>query len=87
MSVDTASVAVDILCLVPRSTPLSELPDSHIRPALRRHLAAMCAAMLAEGCMCNLKALHFQPPSWPHPVTVIYPLQASAGKVSRLLKF
>lgn len=46
----------------------------------------MRAAMLEEGCVCNLKALHFQPSPWPHPVTVIYPLQASAGKVNRIPK-
>ncbi len=79
---DTASADLDFLCLVPRGVPISELPDVVIRPAVRRQLAAMRAAMLGEGCVCNLRALHFQPPSWPHPVTVVYPLHASAGKVS-----
>lgn len=86
MSVDTARADLDVLCLVPRSTPLSDLPNKFIRPAVRRQLAAMRAAMLEEGCVCNLKALHFQPSPWPHPVTVIYPLQASAGKVNRIPK-
>ncbi|BDA47543.1 probable Ufm1-specific protease 2 at C-terminar half [Coccomyxa sp. Obi] len=80
VSMDVASASVDVLCLVPRSLPISELPDRFIRSALRKQLAAMRAAMLEEGCMCNLKALHFQPPSWVHPITILYPLQASAGK-------
>jgi hypothetical protein len=86
VSVDTARADLDVLCLVPRSTPLCDLPNRVIKPAVRRQLAAMRAAMLEEGCVCNLKALHFQPSPWPHPVTVIYPLQASAGKVNRIPK-
>lgn len=78
---DVASASVDVLCLVPRSLPIMELPEKFIRPTLKRQLAAIHAAMLEEGCTCNLKALHFQPPSWVHPVTILYPLQASAGKV------
>lgn len=78
---DVASASVDVLCLVPRDLPILELPDRFIRPALKRQLVAMRAAMLEEGCVCNLKALHFQPPSWAHPVTILYPLHLSARKV------
>lgn len=85
VSMDVASASVDVLCLAPRSLPILELPDNFIRPALKRQLAAMRAAMLEEGCTCNLKALHFQPPSWVHPLTILYPLQASAGKVKSIL--
>lgn len=87
VSVDRASADVDVLCLVPRGLCISELPEKVIRPALRRQLAAMRAAMLEEGSVCDIRALHFQPPPWPHPVTVIYPLQAAAGKVRLLPSF
>ena len=80
MPLKTVAAHLDVLCLARRALPASELPDRVLRPALRAQLAGMRRAAL--GALCTLRALHFLPPGWPHPLTLIYPLGlAGEGQV------
>ena len=86
MALETVVAHVDVLCLAPRTLPASELAEQVLRPALRAQLAAMRRAMTALDAPCTLRALHFLPPGWPHPLTLIYPLGlAGAGQVCHML--
>lgn len=79
---DTALLHLDVLCLAPKSLPASQLPDVALRPALRMQLATMRQAMISQGALCTLRALHFLPPGWHHPLTLVYPLGlGGSGKV------
>lgn len=80
MSLDRATADLAVLCLAPKDTQLAALADL-LRQAVRKQLQAMEACMLAQGRMCDLRALHFQPPGWAHPITLIYPWPAGSGKV------
>jgi hypothetical protein len=82
VSLDAAPAYLDVLCLAPKALPASELPARVLRPALRAQLGAMQQAMIAQGALCTLRALHFLPPGWAHPLTLVYPLGLhGAGKV------
>lgn len=71
------------MCLAPKDLAVSELANL-LRRALRKQLQAMQACMTAQGRVCDLRALHFQPPGWPHPITLIYPWPEGSGKVCTL---
>ena len=79
---DTALVHLDVLCLAPTTLPAAQLPEMALRPALRAQLAAMRQTAVSRGALCTLRALHFLPPGWQHPLTLPYPLGLGAsGKV------
>ena len=77
-------LSLDVLMLAPSSLAAAALEAEVVRPAIEAQLERFRDALSQEdGPPCDQKALHFQPPGWPHPLTVIYPLRADgAGKVS-----
>jgi hypothetical protein len=81
VSLDRAVAALDVLCMVPQPTTASSLGDA-LRAAIRKQLRAMQVVMVAEERVCDVRALHFQPPGWPHAVTIVYPLHSGSGKAS-----
>ena len=71
--------------LAPSSLAAASLEAKVVQPAISAQLERFREALSQDAQpLCDHKALHFQPPGWPHPLTVIYPLRADgAGKVSQ----
>lgn len=78
-------LSLDVLMFAPSSLAAASLETEVVRPAVTAQLERFREALSQdEQPLCDHKALHFQPPGWPHPLTVIYPLRADgAGKVSQ----
>ena len=79
-------LSLHVLMLAPGNLPTASLEQQIVQPAVAAQLDAFELMLSQEEQLCDLKAFHFQPPGWPHPLTVIYPVRrrSGAGKV-RLL--
>ena len=78
---------LDALMLAPGTLPTASLEQQVVQPAVAAQLAAFERMLSREEQLCDLRAFHFQPPGWPHPLTVIYPMRSGsgAGKVCMLV--
>lgn len=83
MSVQTVKLSLDVLQLAPNSLPAASLGPL-MQTAVHAQLDRFQRMLLeSDGPLCDLRALHFQPPGWPHQLTVMYPLRGGgAGKAS-----
>lgn len=83
MSVQTVELSLDVLQLAPNTLPAASLGPL-MQTAVHAQLDRFQRMLLeSDGPLCDLRALHFQPPGWPHQLTVIYPLRGGgAGKAS-----
>ena len=85
MSVQTVNLSLDVLLLAPNSLPAASLGPLTQTAAHAQLDRFQLMLLKDDGPLCDLRALHFQPPGWPHPLTVIHPLRGGgAGKVSAL---
>ena len=80
-------LSLDVLMLTPGNLPTASLEQQVVQPAVAAQLDAFGLMLSQEEQLCDLRALHFQPPGWPHPLTVVYPMRsgAGAGKVCLLV--
>ena len=83
----TVRLFLDVLMLAPGKLPTAALEQRVVQPAVAAQLDAFELMLSGEGQLCDLRAFHFQPPGWPHPLTVIYPMRSGggAGKVRMLV--
>ena len=73
--------------LPPDTLPAASLEQGVVQPAIAAQLGAFELMLSREGQLCDLRAFHFQPSGWPHPLTVVYPMRSGggAGKVRMLV--
>lgn len=84
LSMQQVRLSLNVLMLAPSSLAAASLQGEVVRPAIEAQLEHFRDALCQDnGPLYDQRALHFLPPGWPHPLTVIYPLRADgAGKVS-----
>ena len=87
MSVQAVGLSLDVLMLAPSTLPTASLEQRVVQPAVAAQLDAFELMLSQEEQLCDLRAFHFQPPDWPHPLTVVYPMRSGsgAGKVCMLV--
>ena len=87
LSVQTVRLFLDVIMLACGSHPIPLLEQQVVQPAIAAQLDAFELMLSGERQACDLRAFHFQPPGWPHPLTVTYPMRSGggAGKVCMLL--
>ena len=84
LPVQPVKLSMDVLMLAPSSLAAASLEAEVVQPAIAAQLEHFRDALTQEDQpLCDQRALHFQPPGWPHPLTVIYPLRGGgAGMVT-----
>ena len=75
----TVSLFLDILMLASSSHSAALLEQRVVQPAIAAQLDVFELMLSRQGQLCDLRAFHFQPPGWPHPLTVTYPMRSGGG--------
>jgi hypothetical protein len=78
------TLGLDVLVFAPDTMPLPQLSQQLLIPALKQQLATMAKQLLAQPELLPVRAFHFQPPQWAHPITVCYPQLAAEAEANDL---
>ena len=81
MQMQSTCLELDLLAYAPASMSLADCAATVLKPGIKRQLDAMQSSLQACESMQPHCACHFQPPGWPHCVSLVYPFAKAHAEV------